>query len=524
MATAPGKAPDISGAMVTDPVPTADWLLVAPVAIPLVFGAVLLMFRHETRWQASVAIAGLALCLVATAALFARVLSDGPLAMTMGRWLPPFGISFNADLLGASFTLVAMAVALVCSVFSVRDIGTTGRRYGFYSFLHLMMAGVNGAFLTGDVFNLYVWFEVFLISSFGLLVLGSERQQIDGAMKYAVLNLVGTTLFLIGTGYLYGIFGTLSMADIAGRIDEARGTAPLMTLAVLYLLAFGMKAAAFPVNFWLPASYHTPRIVTAALFGGVLTKIGVYAILRILVMIMPPEREALAGLIAWVAGATMIVGILGALAQSDIRRILGFVVISGVGVMLAGVAIGTPLGLAGTVLYAFHSMLVMTALYLLGGVIKEVGGSYSLHEVAGLYARFPLLAALALILVLAAAGLPPASGLWPKAILVKAAVDTGAPWLAFAILASGLLTTIALGRVFTLVFWRPRPAGGEDQAARPETATPVMGYALLATLSVPILLLGLYPEPAIAIAMMAGEGVLSPAAYIEAVFPGGGRP
>src|SRR5690606_6777249 len=149
------------------------------------------------------------------------------IAMTMGRWLPPFGISFTADLLGASFAALALFVALVCAFYSLRDIDTTGRRYGFYTFLNLMMAGVSGAFLTGDIFNLYVWFEVFLISSFGLIVLGSEKQQIDGAMKYAVLNLVGATLFLIATGMLYGLFGTLNMADIVAKAPAMRETGPM---------------------------------------------------------------------------------------------------------------------------------------------------------------------------------------------------------------------------------------------------------------------------------------------------------
>ena len=173
----------------------------------------------------------------------------------------------------------------------------------------LMMAGVGGAFLTGDIFNLYVWFEVFVISSFGLLVVGTDERRIDGAVKYAILNLVATTLFLIATGYLYGVFGTLNMADLAPQGRRSAGAdAPLMTLAALYLVAFGMKAAAFPVNFWLPASYHTPKIVTSALFGGLLTKVGIYGLLRVLVMIMPAERAVLSGLIGWIAIATMIVG------------------------------------------------------------------------------------------------------------------------------------------------------------------------------------------------------------------------
>ncbi|MCT7373455.1 Na+/H+ antiporter subunit D [Chelativorans salis] len=516
MAIEPGHAVDLSGAMVLAPTTPADWLVVGPVAIPIVTGAILLMARHETRLHASLAVVGLLATLLCNIGLLARVLDQGPLVMTMGRWLPPFGISFAADALGASLALVATLVAVVCAFFATADIGAVGRRYGFYPFMMLMMAGVGGSFLTGDIFNLYVWFEVFLISSFGLLVLGSQHRQLDGATKYAILNLVGTTLFLTATALLYGTFGTLNMADIARKADGVRESAPLTTLAVLYLLAFGMKAAAFPVNFWLPASYHTPRIVTAALFGGVLTKVGIYALLRTLVMLFPPELELLSGLIAWIAAATMVIGIMGALAQTDLRRVLGFVVISGVGVMLAGLALGTSEGLAGTVFYAFHSMIVMTALYLLAGVMNGLGGSYSLSKLSGLYATNPLVAAFALLLILAAAGLPPASGLWPKVMLVRASLDSGQPWLAFAILATGLLTTLALGRVFILAIWRPRVAAGPKVPA-----SPLLGYVALTALSLPVVVMGLYPDPIIAVAERAADAILNAPAYIGTVFPEG---
>lgn len=505
---------DLSVAMVMEAVAVADWLVILPVLLPILSGALLMMLRHRTARHAPIAILALALTFAAELGLLARVVSDGPVVMTMGRWLPPFGISFVADGLGATLAAVAGLVGLVCAVFGLQDIGPTGRRYGFYPFLLLMMAGVNGAFLTGDIFNLYVWFEVFLISSFGLVVLGSEARQIDGAMKYAILNLVATTLFLITTGLLYGASGTLNMADIARKVPELRDTAPLTTLATLYLLAFGMKAAAFPLNFWLPASYHTPRIVVAALFGGLLTKVGIYALLRVMVMLFGDQRAGLADLIAWLAAATMLLGILGALAQSDIRRVLGFVVISGIGIMLAGIALATPAGLTGTIVYAVHSMLVMTALYILVGVMRDHAGSYSLHEIGGLYRLAPLLAGFALVLILAVSGLPPGSGLWPKVILVRAALDTGAWWLALAILASGLLTTIALGRVFTLAFWRP--AGGD--APSPSGGTGRVGYASLTALTVPAVLIGIYPEPLIRIADLGAAGLLDAAGYSGAVF------
>jgi multicomponent Na+:H+ antiporter subunit D len=513
--------PSALGAVLSGPVAPGDWLVITPVVIAIAAGALLLMLRHHLRWQAVYASGCLLLMLAANGALLARVLSDGPLVMTMGRWLPPFGISFAADSLGASFALVATFVALICALFSARDIDTTGRRYGFYPFLMLMMAGVNGAFLTGDIFNLYVWFEVFLISSFGLLILGSERAQIDGATKYGILNLLATALFLIATAYLYGAFGTLNMADIATKAAGLRGSAPLMTIAALYLLAFGMKAAAFPLNFWLPASYHTPRIVTAALFGGLLTKIGVYALLRTLVMIFPVERAALSGVIEWVAIATMILGVMGALAQTDVRRMFGFLVISGVGIMLSGLALGNPLGVSGTILYAVHSMLAMSALYLLAGAMREVGGSFLLTELGGIYRKSPFLTAVAFLIFLTAAGLPPGSGLWPKVILAKASIDAGGWWLAGAILVTGLFTTIALGRVFVLAFWRDVEKTDPDVAAM-SSARKLATYTPLVALAIPIAILGILPEQFIRVAGLAAGSLIDSEAYIRSVFPAGG--
>lgn len=513
-----GVIVDKTVAMVAGPIAAADWLVIAPVVLPIVAGAVLLMIRHSIRWHAVLALAVLAAMIGANGLLLQRVLATGPVSMTMGSWLPPFGISFAADVLGAAFSLTASVVALVCCAYSLRDIDANGRRYGFYPFLLLMMAGVSGAFLTGDMFNLYVWFEVFLISSFGLLILGSDKAQIDGATKYAILNLVGTTLFLIATGYLYGTFGTLNMADLATQVRQIGEAAPLMTLATLYLLAFGMKAAAFPLNFWLPASYHTPPVITGALFGGLLTKVGIYALLRTLVMIFAAERLVLAGLIGWVAVATMLIGALGALAQSDIRRIAGFLVISGVGIMLAGIALGSDAGLSGAIFYALHSMLALSALYLLGGLMRQRGGSFSLHSLSGLYGASPLLAALAFIISLAVAGLPPGSGLWPKVMLVRASLDIGAWQIAAAILLSGFLATIALGRVFILAFWRVEASGDKTAAAG---AMSVSGCCALAVLVLAMLAMGVLPEPFIRISTAAASGLLDASAYVHAVFPAG---
>lgn len=517
MATPAGSAIDLSQALVMSPVPLRDWLVVLPVAWCLASGAVLLMLRKFVRIQPFLAISALLVLLALDGLLLWNVAQAGPLTMVMGRWLPPFGIAFTVDLTGALFAFFAALVALAGGIFAAEDIDASGRRYGFYPFLMLLMAGVSGAFLTGDIFNLYVWFEVLLISSFGLLVLGSERRQIDGAVKYAFLNLVATTLFLIAVGYLYGLFGTLNMADIAVKATERRGELPLMTLASLFVLAFGMKAAAFPVNFWLPASYHTPRVVVSALFAGLLTKVGIYSLVRVMVMLFPVEREELSLVMAAAAVATMIFGALGAIGQSDIRRLLGYLVISGIGVMLAGVAVGGPGGVGGALFYALHSMVVMTALYMTAGVAGRLAGAFDLHGSGGIYGRAALFSALSLVLFFSVSGMPPFSGFWPKVMVAKAAIDIGAWWLAGAVFLTGFLTMIAVGRVWVLAYWRPAAATSAVAEPVPRTSA-LVPLCLLVLVTV---LVGLFPNALMSQVQSAAALLSEPSAYVDSVFPQG---
>ena len=502
--------------MVLAPVPAAHWLVIAPPVWCLLVGAILIMVRKRLGLQSWLAIPALSALVLMDAALLAAVIHEGPITMVMGRWLPPFGIAFTVDLTGALFNLATGIAAFAAGISALGDIDRTRRSYGFFPFLLMMVGGVSGAFLTGDIFNLYVWFEVLLISSFGLLILGSEREQLDGATKYAILNLIGTTLFLIAVGILYAVFGTLNMADIAMKAPALGNAAPMMTLGLVFIAAFSMKAAAFPVNFWLPASYHTPRIVVAGLFAGLLTKVGVYALIRVMVMLFPGAGNAYSLLIGVVAVLTMLTGALGALAQADLRRMLGYMVISGIGIMLTGVSLGGQTAISGAIFYALHSMIVMLALYLLAGVAGRMGGSFSLHDLSGLYARSPMLAAFALALFLSVSGLPPFSGFWPKAVLVKAAFDFGAWWQGAAILVSGLLTTIAAMRAFALGWWR-MPAEGAVLPMRMH-ASEILPLAILTLISVGI---GLYPEPLLALAQTAAAGILEPTAYLHSVFPQG---
>lgn len=515
---------DLSQAFILEPIPTGDHLVVMPVLLALFGGAICLMLRRQVNWHPWIAGSVMGAITCVAILLLGRVLHHGPITVTMGKWLPPFGISFTVDAVGALLTLTASCVGFLAVIYASRDIDVIGRRFGFYPLLMLLLAGVSGSFLTGDIFNLYVWFEVMLLSSFGLLILGGEKRQLDGAVKYAFLNLIATTLFLIATGYLYGIIGTLNMADIAIKLRQPPDGAPVMTLAILYFLAFGMKAAAFPVNFWLPASYHTPRIVVSALFAALLTKVGVYALLRTLLMLMPSERLVLSDIILWVAVLTMILGALGALAQSNIRRLLSFLVISGIGSIMVGLGLGNVAAVTGSLLYAVHSILVMCGLYFAVGLIERINNSSDLALVGGIYRQSSLLSACFLILSLAVAGMPPFSGFWPKVILVRASLADGMGWVTAAILLTGLLTTIAVGRVWAHTFWRGGALSTPDGHQNEKIKMISEGHFALLTpvvlITAFIIVIGVFAQPLIVVAMIGAKGLVTGSGVIESVFGG----
>ena len=507
--------------MVVNPTDGADWLIFAAILICLLGGSALMMFRKRLQLQAIVAQLVIGLAILANGALLYRVLVEGPVVMTMGKWLPPFGITFAADAIGATFALTSSIVALAGAIYGTRDMDAGQKRFGFYPLLLIMLAGVMGAFLTGDIFNLYVWFEVLLIGSFGLIVLGNQRIQLDGALKYAILNFLATTLFLIATGYLYGLVGTLNMADIAMKIPTVDTAAPVATVAILYLVAFGMKAAAFPLNFWLPASYHTPNIVVSAVFAGLLTKVGVFALIRTFTLLIPAEVAAVDTSLLVAAIGSMLVGAIGALAQTDLRRLLGFLVVSGIGYMLLGLALGSERGLSGAVFYALHSMVIMTMFYLLAGIVWRRTGSFALNKAGGLYGQSPFLAALFIIAFFALSGLPPFSGFWPKLMLIQAAMADGQYAAVGAVVVAGFITTIALGRAWAFLFWRNGAEGapeGEVAALRPFEPgdapfflVPVIGLVAF------IIVFGLWPQPLMQVVAASVDGLLNPAGYIQSV-------
>jgi len=492
-----------------------SWILTLPLAIPVATAILAFLFRRQPagRW---ISVAGSAALLAASVMLFVQTRDAGVLAGQMGGWAAPFGITLVADLLSAVMVLITGVIALAVSVYALADVDAAAERMGYHALFNVLIAGVAGAFLTGDLFNLYVWFEVMLIASFGLLVLRGGRAAIDGGVKYVALNLVSTILFLTGIGLIYGMTGTLNLADLSIAVEQA-DQGLLTVVAMAFMVAFGVKAALFPLFFWLPASYHTPHFAVSAVFAALLTKVGVYALIRMFTLVFDHDVGFTHTILLWVAVLTMITGVLGAAAQGDFRKILSFHIVSQIGYMVLGLALMTPLALVGAVFYLIHHIVVKANLFLIAGVAQRIAGSTKLKKIGGLYATAPLLAALFIVPAFSLAGFPPLSGFWAKFLIVKASLEVEAWIVAAAALAVGLMTIYSMTKIWAAAFWSPHPEGREPvltSLAPGERRALIWPIAGLAVITVAI---GLAPDAFIAFAEDAAGQLLDPTVYVVAV-------
>ncbi|MFO8155290.1 MAG: Na+/H+ antiporter subunit D [Pseudomonadota bacterium] len=490
-----------------------------PVLLPLLAGALSLALWRSPVAQRAIAVGGTGALLAASVWLLAAVRENGVLVMQMGNWPAPFGITFAADLLGAIMVLLAAITGFAVALYSLASIGSEHEHYGYYPLFHLLLAGVAGAFLTGDVFNLYVWIEVLLVASFALLILGGERAQMEGAIKYVTLNLISSLVLLTAIGLLYGVAGTLNMADLALKLHEVEDTGLLVTISLLFLVAFSIKAAAFPLFFWLPASYHTPQVAVSALFAGLLTKVGIYALFRFFTLMFDQDVGFTHHtLLAWVAGLTLITGILGALVHTEFRRVLSFILISHVGFILMGLALMSPLGLTGGIFYLLHDVIVKANLFLIAGVVFFLKGSFSLERLGGLYRSRPFLALLFLVPALSLIGIPPLSGFYPKLMLVQAGLVAEMWWLTAAALVASLLTLLAVMRLWGEVFWKAAPEDNPGEAVLAGRQQALL-YAPIIGLATLTLAIGFIAQPVYELAAAAAAQLLDSSDYIAAVLP-----
>ena len=445
-----------------------------PALLPLLGAGLSLVLSRRPRLQRLLSIGVLTAVLGISVALLLRAVAVGATAVAVGDWPAPQAIVLVVDRLSALMLVVAATVALAFLLFAVgQGIADDDRAPGserspvsiFHPTFLVLMTGVGLAFLAGDLFNLYVGFEILLTASYVLLTLGGSASRIRGGITYTVVSLTSSLLFLAAIGLVYAATGTVNLAQLAERLGDLPEGTRLM-LHGLLLVAFGIKAAIFPLSAWLPDSYPTAPAPVTAVFAGLLTKVGVYAIIRTETLLFPDG--ALDAVLLWAALATMLVGILGAIAQTDIRRMLSFTLVSHIGYMVLGIGLGTVDGLSGAIFYVVHHIVIQATLFLVAGLIERRGGSTSLHRLGGLAAASPLLAVLYLVPALNLAGVPPLSGFLGKLGLLQAAVAAGGALPALLVAAgvlTSLLTLLAVSRVWSRAFWRPVQEADADADA-----------------------------------------------------------
>lgn len=491
--------------------------LLLPVFLPLIGAILLLLGRNSLAFQRIGGVAVACLTFACALALVFLVDQVDYVVLQPGNWDAPIGISLVADRFSAIMVAIASFMGAAVAIYSLGEIDDGRVRKFFFPIYLILMFGVNGAFLTGDLFNLYVWFEIMLIASFVLISIGGEKAELEGGLKYVCLNLLSSMLFLGGAGIIYGITGTLNFADIAVKLAEAEDSTLVVSGSMLLLASFGLKAGIFPFFFWLPASYHTPPPAITAIFAGTLTKVGVYVLFRSYTLLFVPIFPEVQGLLLVLAILTMVTGVLGAASHFDMRRILSFHIVSQIGYMVLGLALMTPLGLAAGIFYLIHNNLAKTNLFLVSGVILRLKGSCDLAKVGGLCKSAPWLAFLFFIPAFSLGGIPPLSGFWAKFAVVKAGMEIES-WIAVtAALLVGVMTLFSMTKIWAEAFWKKQP---EDVDARPlpnpvgRLAHMVIPISVLALATV---LMGVFGEPLFNYTERAAAQLMNPQDYISAV-------
>src|SRR5690625_140433 len=427
-------------------------LIVFPMVLPLITGVLLVFFSSYIAVQRWTTFIMLIINSMISFAILNKIQLEGILRLDFGEWLPPFGILFVADSFATILVLTTNIVSAICILYAMKTIGEKREQLFFYSFVCFLVAGVNGSFLTGDIFNLFVTFEVMLLASYVLITLGGSRPQFKESLKYIAINVVSSSLFLIAIGYLYGTLGTLNMAHLSVRISEVGQTPILTVISLLFLIVFSIKSGLLLYQ-WLPGSYSTPPTAIAALFGGLMTKVGIYALFRVFTLLFYHEQHITHTLIAILAIITLIGGSIGAIAYTNIRQIISYNVVISVGFILVGLVVMTSTAFEGAIYYLIHDMIGKSLLFLLGGTMIYLTKTEVLDEMSGLIRNYPILGWMFFITALSLTGIPPLSGFIGKMLIGLGAIETESYLLLTVSFLSSLVVLYSLIRIFMSCFW-----------------------------------------------------------------------
>ncbi len=487
-----------------------------PILIPLMVVILLLMVGRKVYWLKLIGISGAFLLFLASLLIFYTVRQEGILVSQAGGWPAPYGITLVIDLLSALMLLISSFTAFLVGVYALKGIDEKRHRFRFFLFFHTLMMGVGGAFIAGDIFNMYVWFEVMVMSSFVLITLGSEKQQLEGGIKYVTMNLMGSFLFLAGIGLIYGKTGTLNLADLSMTVRESDQTFLMNSSFILFFMGFGIKAAIFPFFFWLPSSYHTPPVTITALFAALLTKVGVYGMIRFFTLYITDINPFWQNLLLVLAALTMVIGVLTAASQYDIRRILSFHIISQIGYMIMGLGFYSAFALAAALFFMMHNILAKTGAFLVGGLIQEKTGSFQLKSIGGLFKEHPWLGLFFFLPAMALAGVPPLSGFFGKFFLIKGGFE-GQHFLTTAIaIWVSIVTMFSMIKIWNEAYWKPAPKDLHQPASHPLRLKRTM-IVPVAVLGFSTLLFGLSAGWFMEVLQEAAQVLKQPELYIEAV-------
>ncbi|MBW8058489.1 MAG: proton-conducting transporter membrane subunit [candidate division NC10 bacterium] len=486
-------------------------LVVLPILIPLATAIVTIFLGRSLRGKVLVSLVGGGGTLASALLLLRTVWTQGPVVHVMGSWVPPFGIILVADLLSSGMVLLSSSVAMVALCYSVGYVEEEGQRLAYHPLFHLLVMGLHGAFLTGDIFNLFVFFEILLISSYALVAFSGEDYQLEAAFKYATINLVASAVFLLAVGGLYGVMGTLNMADLSLKIGQLQDPGPLPTIFLLFVAVFGVKASMFPFYFWLPDAHSSAPTPISAMLSGVLIKVGAYSILRVSSVVFVPLRPDVQEWILALAAVTMVVGACGALAQSDVKRLLAYSSVGQMGYIILGLGIGTPLALMSTLLFIVNHALAKAMLFLVAGVVIEATGTREMGSMGGLGRQMPWTAGAFLVGAMGIAGVPPLFGFFAKFLLIKAALEAGYGFLAALAAVLAIVTLWYLFGAWQQIFWRE----GSGRSLHPAPRLMKGPGLVLAGL---ILVGTIFLNPLVDFLTAVEAQLRRPGAYVTAVF------